>query len=244
MLAILWYKPTQDGPHRSLSFAVVTSFDLFDALLFLFQRQIIRLLPDTEQGHVVLRGNDGTLMTPSGEGDKQAISGTEKSPSELRRLRILKELGYNYSALSRARSSATSIETYPQSVMEIISSSGISQMSGGRIGMQRPKSPAWSFGMAQHWDESMGRAEEGESRFVINESMYAGSEMGEPRSQTPITVINTNLHQNIRTDMHHNSDIRLSGIHPALRTKSDTTSERGSHGDFYLSKQDLRGLPL
>ncbi|KFZ01915.1 hypothetical protein V500_00568 [Pseudogymnoascus sp. VKM F-4518 (FW-2643)] len=190
-------------------------------------------------------------MTPSGEGDEQTTPGTDKSPSELRRLRILKELGYN---CSLARSSATSIETDPQSVMEIIRSSGISQMSGGRVGMQRPKSPAWSFRMAQLGDECMGRAKEVEDRFAINESMYAGSEMEEPRSQTPITVINTNLNQNIRTDMYlrqnirtdmnHNSDIRLSGIHPALRTKSDTTSERGSHGDFYLSKQDLRDLPL
>lgn len=248
MLAILWYKPTQDGQHRSLSFAVVTSFDLFDALLFLFQRQIIRwrgaLLPDIEQGHHGLSNNNGASMTPSGEGDEQTTPGTDKSPSELRRVQILKELGYNYSALSLARSSATSIETDPQSVMEIIRSSGISQMSGGRVGIQRPKSPAWSFRMAQLGDECMGRAEEGEDRFAINESMYAGSEMEEPRSQTPITVINTNLHQNIRTDMNHNSDIRLSGIHPALRTKSDTTSERGSHGDFYLSKQDLRDLPL
>ncbi|KFY78757.1 hypothetical protein V499_02142 [Pseudogymnoascus sp. VKM F-103] len=219
MLAILWYKPTQDGQHRSLSFAVVTSFDLFDALLFLFQRQITcwrgALLPDTEEGHVGLGNNNGALMTPSGEGEEQAIPGAEKSPSELRRLRILKELGYNYSALSLARSSATSIETDPQSVMEIIRSSGISQMSGGRVGTQRPNSPAWSFRMAQLGNESMSRAEEGEVRFVINETMYAGSEMEEPRSQTPTTVINTNLHQNTCTDMYLNSDI-LSGIHPAL----------------------------
>ncbi|KFZ04467.1 hypothetical protein V502_10127, partial [Pseudogymnoascus sp. VKM F-4520 (FW-2644)] len=84
MLAILWYKPTQDGQHRSLSFAVVTSFDLFDALLFLFQRQIIRwrgaLLPDIEQGHVGLSNNNGASMTPSGEGDEQTTPGTDKSP--------------------------------------------------------------------------------------------------------------------------------------------------------------------
>lgn len=221
MLAILWYKPTQDGQHRSLSFAVVTSFDLFDALLFLFQRQIIRwrgvLIPDIEEGHVGLVNNNDALMTPSEGGDEQAIPGTEKSPSELRRLQILKELGYNYSAVSLARSSATSIETDPQSVMEIIRSSGISQMSGGSVGLQRPKSPTWTLRMAQVGNESMGRAEEGEDRFVSNESMYAGSEMEEPRSQTPITVINTNLHQKYTyTDMYLNSDIRLSGIHPPM----------------------------
>ncbi|KAL5344404.1 hypothetical protein ACLOAV_010664 [Pseudogymnoascus australis] len=244
MLAILWYKPTQDGQHRSLSFAVVTSFDLFDALLFLFQRQIIRwrgaLLPDIEQGHHGLSNNNCASMTPSGEGDEQTTPVTDKSPSELHRLQILKELGYN---LSIARSSATSIQTDPQSVMEIICSSGISQMSGGRVGIQRPKSPARSFRMAQLGDECRGRAEEGEDRFAINEIMYAGSEMEEPRSQTPITVINTNLHQqNIRTDMNHDTDIRLSGIHPASRTKSDTTTERRAHGDLYLSKQDLEDL--
>ncbi|KFY02071.1 hypothetical protein O988_02372 [Pseudogymnoascus sp. VKM F-3808] len=219
VLAILWYKPTQDGQHRSLSFALVTSFDLFDALLFLFQRQIIRcrsvLSPDIEQEHIGLGHNDGALLASMGERDRQAKVGTARSPSELRRLQILKDIGYTYSAFNPAGMSTTTIETDPQSVtghftMQPIRSSGKNQMPGVCDGMRRPGSPTRSFANVQVGDDCLeGRSEEGGGGFVISESLPAGSETGDSRPQTPITAINTNLHQPLRPDTYYNTNINL-----------------------------------
>ncbi|KFY17818.1 hypothetical protein V492_00374 [Pseudogymnoascus sp. VKM F-4246] len=251
VLAILWYKPTQDGQHRSLSFALVTSFDLFDALLFIFQRPIIRcrslLSPDIEQENIGFDHNDGALMTSMGERDKQAKVGTARSPSELRRLQILKDIGYTYSAFNPAGVSTTTIETDPQSVtghftMQSMRSSGMSQIPDVCDGMHRPGSPTRSFGNAQAWDDSLeGRLEESGGGFVINESLSAGSETGESRPQTPITAINTNLHQHSRPDTHHNANTRLLVIHPALGAEPDTTSQRGCDSDLYLPRTGLGG---
>lgn len=249
VLAILWYKPTQDGQHRSLSFALVTSFDLFDALLFLFQRQIIRcrsvLSPDIEQENIGLDHNDGALLASMGERDKQAKVGTARSPSELRRLQILKDIGYTYSAFNPAGMSTTTIETDPQSVtghftMQSIRSGSKNQVPGVCNGMRRPGSPTRSFANVQlEYDSLEGRSEEGGGGFVISESLSAGSETRDSPPQTPITAINTNLHQPLRPNTYHNANMNLLGIHPALRAESDTTSRRGCVSDLYLPRVGL-----
>lgn len=178
---------------------------------------------DIEQGHLGSGSNSSTLKTPTSEGNAaQPIPSTQKSSSELRRLQILKDLGYNYNA----RGSATTIETDPQSISEIV------YIPGSRAGIEQPRSPSSSSGMAQVGDGSIGGREDERRSGSINGIIYASSDIEEPRLQTPTTVINTSLPQSLRPDVYSEPNIRLPYIHPAYRSKYDV----GSDDQFYLNR--------
>lgn len=100
MLAILWYKPTQDGEQRVLPFAVVTALDLLDLFIFLLQRQIGHwhdiLTSDIEQGHPRAETPDEASVLV-GRGNKQVHhrdlgARLEPSQNEMHRLRILQDI--------------------------------------------------------------------------------------------------------------------------------------------------------
>ena len=63
LLAILWYKPTQDGEQRVLPFALVTTVDLLALFVILFKKQISHWHDILKQGHlkagdIESRGNE------------------------------------------------------------------------------------------------------------------------------------------------------------------------------------------
>ena len=189
MLAILWYKPTQDGEQRVLPFAVVTAFDLLDLFIFLFQRKIGHwhdvLTSDVEQGHLKVETPDDASVALVGQDNEQVHHGNlsarpEPSQNEIHRLRIMQELGYDINAVNRSgRAVADSVDFDPRSAGE---QSGI-QVSGGRgfgqtldgreaggrsasakVATNRPKSVEWDSGMLQTMCErEVEEVEEAES---------------------------------------------------------------------------------
>jgi hypothetical protein len=168
---------------------VVTTFDLLDLFIFLFQRQIGHwhdiLTSDIEQGHLRVGTPDDASVALAGRDHEQVHHGDlsarpEPSQNEMHRLRIMRELGYDMNAINRSgRAVGDSVDFDPRSAGE---QSGV-QVSGGRgfgqtldgreaggrsasakVTTNRPESVEWDSGMLQTLCErEVAEAEEADS---------------------------------------------------------------------------------
>lgn len=145
----------------------------------------------------------------------------EPSQNEMRRLRIMQELGYDINAINRSGRAVGDSTAFDRSVGE---QSGI-QVSGGRglgqkldrrtggrsagaeVTIQRPKSVGWNAGTVQSACESQEmeeadldlRPQQRQSGFI---DLGAGSGFENPQSpQTPTTIISSNTHPAYRSTL-------------------------------------------
>ena len=116
LLAILWYKPTQDGKNCVLPFGLVTTFDLLAFLLFLLQTHIYRwrgiLTSDVEQGHLKARIDDASVRLAARDNGQVERRGPATTP-ETRRLQVVQGLGYDIDAINRSASNHRSVVDQP-----------------------------------------------------------------------------------------------------------------------------------
>ncbi len=112
LLAILWYKPIQDGEQRVVPFALVTAFDLLALFIFLFQRQIGHwhdiFTSDIEQAHLRAESIDGASVTFVGQGSGQVehrdFGARLDTPlGEIRRNQVMQDLDHDFNVVNRSR---------------------------------------------------------------------------------------------------------------------------------------------
>ncbi|KAH8674855.1 hypothetical protein BGZ60DRAFT_404944 [Tricladium varicosporioides] len=236
LLAILWFKPTQDGEQRVLPFAVVTAFDLLALFIFLFQRQIGHwhdiLTSDIEQGHLRGENRNDASVALIGQDNEQVHPG---DPDEMHRLQIMHELGYDVNAINRSgRAVGDSTVFDSRSKQPGIQVSGdggcgtkLDRRSGGsadpEVPIQRSRSVGWNAGVvpptcaSQEMEEAdLGlRPQQRRSGLLID--LNGGAGFKTPHSpQTPTTIISSNTY----------STIIPTNTHPANRSTLDNTRWR------------------
>jgi hypothetical protein len=196
---------------------VVTTFDLLDLLVFLFQRHIRRwhdiLTSGIEQGNPRAEDRDAGSVELVGGSNEQVYHGNpsaspERSRNEIHRLQVMQELGYDINALNRSGMAVEdSVRFDPRNVEERSSIQGpgivgfTPRLDGreacgrfsGAVAAIQPKSVGWNAGMLQHESQEAEEAD---------------------------------------LDQAH----AASDIHPAYRSKFDNTS-RPSRDSFHTPEQ-------
>lgn len=218
---------------------MVTAFDLLDLFIFLFQRQIGHwhgiLTSDIEQGHLRAEIPDDASVALVGRGNEHVHHGNlgarpEPSQNEIRRLRIMQELGYDVNAINRsgrAVDDSICFESHSAGQGSSIQAPGRGfdqrldggeageRFAGDEVATQRPESVGWNAGMVKPVCESQEMEEvdlelhrhQRQSGFFIDLGASAVSGFENPQPQTLTTIISSNFN-----------------IHPAYRSTSDNVS--------------------
>jgi hypothetical protein len=238
LLAVLWFKPIQDGEQRVLLFAVATTFDLLALLIFLLQRQIGYwhdiLISDIEKGHLREGSFDDASNKHVGQGNEQTELrdfGTRPDilQSEIHEFQV-QGLNYDINAIS-ARDVRSSIgsNTIRLPPPRVVGTPGGPAASDRRY----DQSAGWPTEMVQTiWggqeieerqaDPELGRRER-ENGFFINVGMdnSANSKSEIIHSPRPVGIPVT---------------IISSDIHPALRSTFQSISRPVSPNNFQTPK--------
>jgi hypothetical protein len=237
LLAILWYKPTQDGEQRVLPFALVTTFDLLALFVFLFKKQIGHwhgiLISNIEQGHLKAGSVDDASVTLMGQGNEQVEhhdSGARPDTprSEMRQIQVMQNprsvVGWSGGPAAGGRGFSQILD----------SGETRRRFAGAETATQGPSNVGWGTRMVRSTNEGEvmeeGRADLGlgqqeqQRGFFIDLGMEIDNESGfetiypSARVGTPTTI--------------------YSNIHPALRSKFDDTRPVSPNG-FQTTKEAL-----